>query len=294
LGRELRRALSATGDIIAPSRSYLDLRNTDRLREKLRVWLPNVIVNAAAYTRVDEAEQERDLAFLVNATAPRVLAEEAARSGALLIHYSTDYVFDGECRRPYLEEDTPNPLNVYGESKLAGEEAITKVGGGYFTLRIGWLYGTRGKNFLSTVRKLARSQKQVRIVRDQIGVPTWTRPVAEGTAALISKTWGSAETHADRSFSGVYHFSGRGQASWCDFAKEILTLDGPRPDGRAPEVVPIETSEYPTPARRPKYSVMDSSRMAETFGLSLPDWRDQLGRALENPEVNAETDHWSG
>ncbi|HXR56112.1 MAG TPA: dTDP-4-dehydrorhamnose reductase [Casimicrobiaceae bacterium] len=271
LGRELAFALRGVGDVVACDRATLDLGDADRIVDVVRRSRPHVIVNAGAYTAVDRAERERDRAFVVNADAPRVLAEEAKRANAILVHYSTDYVFDGAATTPYDESAPPHPLNVYGESKLAGELAIAASGASSIVLRTSWVYGREGQNFLVTMQKLAASRTEINVVDDQIGVPNWTRWLADTTAAILGRdrTW-----LADR--TGLYHLCALGRASWYDFAHEILR---DRADVR---VTPIPTSQYPTPARRPAYGVLDAARFARTFGIGLPDWQTLLHECLRS------------
>jgi dTDP-4-dehydrorhamnose reductase len=265
LGFELARLLTAHGEVQALDRAALDLADADAVAATVRRFRPQIIVNAAGYTAVDRAESEPALADAINARAPAVLAEEAKRLDALLIHYSTDYVFDGNSREPYREEDQANPLNVYGSSKLAGERAISAAGGAHLILRTSWIYGLRGQNFLLTMRRLAVTRDELRVVADQFGVPNWSHALAEATASLVSR--GAAELAKK---SGIYHLSGHGRASWFDFARAIF--DG---DDR-PRVVPITTAEYPTPARRPASAVLATDRFEEAFGIALPDWREML------------------
>jgi dTDP-4-dehydrorhamnose reductase len=265
LGFELARALSAHGQVVALDRAALDLADADAVVAAVRRARPWLIVNAAAYTAVDRAESEPGHADAVNAKAPGILAEEAKRSGALLIHYSTDYVFDGEATAPYDEQSIPNPINAYGRSKLGGERAIAEAGGSNLVLRTSWVYGLRGQNFLTTMRRLAVGREELRVVADQIGTPNWTRSLADATAALAGRGSGDLAERA-----GLYHLSGGGSASWFDFARAILAgADRPR-------VVPITSAEYPTAARRPRRSVLASSKFADTFGFALPPWQEML------------------
>jgi dTDP-4-dehydrorhamnose reductase len=265
LGFELARLLTAHGEVEALDRAALDLADADAVAAAVRRVRPQIIVNAAGYTAVDRAESEPALADAINARAPAVLAEEAKRLDALLIHYSTDYVFDGYSREPYREEDQANPLNVYGSSKLAGERAITAAGGAHLILRTSWIYGLHGQNFLLTMRRLAATRDELRVVADQFGVPNWSRVLAEATAGLVSR---GAAALAKK--TGIYHLSGRGRASWFDFARAIFD------DADRPRVVPITTAEYPTPARRPASAVLATAKFEETFGIALPDWRETL------------------
>jgi dTDP-4-dehydrorhamnose reductase len=230
---------------------------------------PQLIVNAAAYTAVDRAESEIGASDAINARAPGILAEEAKRVGAPLIHYSTDYVFDGEASTPYDEHAVPNPINAYGRSKLGGERAIEAAAGPSLVLRTSWVYGLRGQNFLTTMRRLAADREELRIVADQIGTPNWTRALAEATAKLVGR--GNAYL-TER--SGLYHLSGGGSTSWFDFARAIFA-GSPRP-----RVVPITTAEYPTPARRPRHSVLASGKFMDAFGFSLPPWERMLSACM--------------
>ena len=269
LGFELARVLPSHGDVIALDRAALDLADADALIAAVRGARPQLIVNAAAYTAVDRAESEMEAADAINARAPGVLAEEARRVGAPLIHYSTDYVFDGEASAPYDEQAAPNPINAYGRSKLGGERAIDAAGGPSLVLRTSWVYGLRGQNFLTTMRRLAADREELRIVADQIGTPNWTRALAEATATLVGR--GNAYL-AER--SGLYHLSGGGSTSWFDFARAIFG-DAPRP-----RLVPITTAEYPTAARRPLRSVLASRKFQDTFGFSLPSWDRMLDACM--------------
>ena len=270
LGFELARLLASCGDVIAANRTRLDLADPDAIVAAVRGAKPDLVVNAGAYTAVDLAENEEKEAEAVNARAPGILAEEAKRLGAVLIHYSTDYVFDGTRTTPYRENAPTSPLNVYGASKLEGERSIAAVGGRALVFRTSWVYGMRGKNFLLTIRRLAAERDELRIVSDQIGVPNWCRSLAEATARLVGDR---PSALADR--AGVYHLSATGEASWYDFARAILG------DVATPRVVPIATADYPLPARRPAYGVLDTTLFRATFGFALPDWRDALARCLE-------------
>jgi dTDP-4-dehydrorhamnose reductase len=265
VGWELRRTLAPLGELEAHGRAELDLRDAGRMREAVRASNADVIVNAAAYTAVDKAESEREAAFAVNAAAPGVLAEEAKRSGALLVHYSTDYVFDGAKPAPYVEEDEPNPINVYGASKLAGERAIAASGCRYLILRTSWVYGPRGANFYLTMLRLARERPELRVVDDQVGAPTSSLAIARATAQLLRP-----------GAHGLYHLSAAGRTSWCGFARAILGRAG-----IATPVVAIRTEDYPAPARRPRNSRLDCSRLRADFGVVLAPWEEGLA------EVNA-------
>jgi len=285
IGFELIRELAALGRVIAPSRAELDLARPESIREFVRRARPDVIVNAGAYTAVDQAESDHEACFAINARAPRVLAEEAQRAGALLVHYSSDYVFDGRKRAPYVESDEPCPLNAYGESKLAGERAIAEVGGAWIVLRTAWVYGMRGNNFLLTVLRLAREQDELRIVDDQIGAPTWCREVARATAAVLTCADANLGANGSAPPHGLFHCAAAGSTSWFGLARAILANDPKPAKQRARRVVPIATADYPTPAIRPRWSVLDSSKFAETFGLSPAPWEEQLVRAFSDSDV---------
>ena len=274
IGFELRRTLAPLGRVVARGRVGADLSDPDGLRAVVRELQPAVIVNAAAHTAVDRAESEPELAERVNGTAPGVLAEEAARLGAALVHYSTDYVFDGGSRTPYREDDPTGPLNAYGQSKLAGEQAVRAVGGAHLILRTSWVYGAHGRNFYLTVRRLAAERDELRIVDDQTGAPTWSRMIAEATAQILAACGTEPAALAER--AGLYHLSAGGETTWCGFARAVVAAL----PGRQPAVTPIATADYPLPARRPVYSRLDCARLAATFGLRLPDWQDSLADCM--------------
>lgn len=282
VGWELRRTVSPLGTAVSVGRHELDLASPDSITKTIRRHAPSLIINAAAYTAVDRAEEESALAQAINGDAPGVLAEEAKRLKIPLLHYSTDYVFDGTATRPYTETDAVGPANAYGRSKLAGERAIAAVGGAWLVLRTSWIYSMRGGNFLLTVRRLARERDELRIVADQRGAPTWARAVAEATAALLARWAAPAEIDALAERSGIYHLAAAGETSWHGFAEAIV--HGLRKAGEtvaAKRVMPIGTADYPTPAARPAYSVLDCRKLHETFGIMLPDWRDQLDLCLQ-------------
>jgi dTDP-4-dehydrorhamnose reductase len=274
VGYELERCLQGQGEVIAPGRELLDIARLTQVREFVRDLRPELIVNAAAYTAVDRAESEPALAHLINAEAPGVLAEEARRLGAAIVHFSTDYVFDGSKAAPYVESDVPAPLNVYGRTKLLGEQAIAAAGARHLVLRTSWVYGMRGHNFLLTMLRLARERGQLRVVSDQYGTPTWSRTVAQATADILAQARVGGGDWWDR-HGGLYHLACQGQTSWHGFAEAIMqaTAD-PVP------VVPISTADYPTPARRPPNSTLDASRLANCF-CRLPDWRAALALCLQ-------------
>jgi dTDP-4-dehydrorhamnose reductase len=265
VGWELRRSLAALGDVVATDRRELDLRDSSAIPRTVRKIRPDIIVNAAAYTAVDNAESEPDIAMQVNAIAPGILAEEAKRLGALLVHYSTDYVFDGSKKSPYKEEDAPNPLSVYGRSKLEGEQAIDASKCRHLIFRTSWVYGSRGRNFLLTILRAAREKPELRVIDDQFGAPTSSLAIAEATAGALRA--GSPE--------GLYHMSAGGRTSWFGFAQTIL-----RNAAISTPVLPIRSDHFPAKATRPRNSVLDNSRLKETFGMSLPDWESQLEQVM--------------
>jgi len=264
VGWELAPRLAALGEVVAPERGALDLADAGALRARVRAARPDVIVNAAAYTAVDRAESEPAAAFAVNAAAPGVLAEEAKRLGAILVHYSTDYVFDGQKAAPYVEDDPPRPLGVYGRSKLDGERAIRASGCRHLILRTSWVYAGRGRNFLLTMLRLAAERPELRVVDDQRGAPTWARDIAVATARLL----------ADPP-EGLFHLTASGATTWYGFACAIL-----QGAGLATPVRPIASSEYPTPARRPANSVLDSGRLRAAAGIVMPAWEEGLAGCL--------------
>ncbi|OAJ47810.1 dTDP-4-dehydrorhamnose reductase [Pseudomonas marginalis] len=277
VSRELQLQLQGLGELIVLGRDQLDLANADQIRQQIRVHRPDLIINAAAHTAVDQAESEPDAAFAINAIAPGVLAEEAKALGSPLIHYSTDYVFDGSKPAPYTEADTPNPLGVYGQSKLAGEEAIAAVGGEYLVLRTSWVYSSHGKNFLLTMQRLLQEKPQMRIVADQIGAPTWAGSIARSTRALIER-WQAGEPGE----WGIYHLTNQGETSWFGFAEAIG--EHLRTQGKAcAELEAIPSSAYPTPAKRPLNSRLDCSRLQQQWHVSQPSWQDALRECLAQP-----------
>ena len=274
VGTEFRKIGGALGEVVAADRTEFDMSEVDRIRSYVREIKPDVIVNAGAYTAVDRAEKQREICFAINAIAPPVLAEEAARLDAMLVHYSTDYVFDGTKPGAYVEADPVAPLGVYGESKAAGERGIVVVNGAKaLVLRTSWVYSAHGKNFLLTMLRLAKEKSEVRIVDDQIGAPTSAKAIAEATARLIREY--SGKPAADF-FSGTYHMTAAGSTSWSGFAKAIFE----RADQSRPTVIPIATAEYPTPAKRPKNSVLSNDKFDSTFGFRLKPWQQQLDEVL--------------
>lgn len=276
IGWELQRTLMPIGSVIAYGHNEIDLANAASLQRVIQEVKPQVIVNAAAYTAVDRAEQEPEQAHAVNAMAPGVLAEEAKRLHALLVHFSTDYVYDGSKGAPYVETDATGPLGVYGQTKLEGERAIEEVGGAYIILRTSWVYGSRGKNFLLTMLRLARERDILRVVSDQIGCPTWSRWAAEMTAQIVGRV--IEQGGEDGRYTGVYHLSGGGSTSWHGFASAIVDLASRWPGFalRARSVEPISTAEYPTPAMRPQDTRLSTDKIRDTFGLAITPWERQL------------------
>ena len=267
VGWELQKALAPLGKIFAYDRNGLDLQNADQIRSVIRDVRPHVIVNAAAYTAVDKAETDTETAHEVNAKAPGIMAEEAKALNALLVHYSTDYVFDGMAIAPYSENAPTSPWNVYGKTKLDGERAIQSLNPLHLILRTSWVYGMRGKNFLLTMLRLGKEKDLLRIVGDQLGAPTWSRLIAETTASMLNKQ--------EIDF-GVYHLTSAGQTSWCGFAEAIFKHYG----GKIPQLQEITTADYPTPAQRPKYSVLSNAKLLKNFQLALPDWEEALKMCL--------------
>jgi dTDP-4-dehydrorhamnose reductase len=276
VGWELQRALLPLGRVHAFGHAELDLADAAAVRRKLDEIRPDAIVNAAAYTAVDKAESEPDLANAVNAAAPALLAEEAAKRGALLIHYSTDYVYDGAKAAPYVETDPTGPLGAYGRSKLAGEAGIRAAGCDHLIFRTSWVYAARGANFLRTILRLAAEREELRIVADQVGAPTWARLIAEATAHALRQAM--QERNGGKFDSGVFHLAAAGETSWHGFASAIV--EG-RKGLRVKTVTPITTPEYPLPAPRPANSRLDTGAFRARFGLVLPDWRDCLQLCLE-------------
>jgi dTDP-4-dehydrorhamnose reductase len=279
VGRALLESFAESAEVVGCNRASLDLADTDRIREMVRDVAPDIIINAGAYTAVDRAESERDLAFAINARAPGILAEEAQRAGALLIHYSTDYVFNGSKQGPWAEDDATDPLSVYGASKQAGEEAIRNVGGRHLIFRTSWVYAPQGKNFVLTMLRLGRERDSLSVVDDQVGAPTTATELARATHAIaggiLEKKFGAAA-----SWSGTYHMTCSGTVSWCGFARAIFERGHVLHDGKAPKVTPIATSDYPTPAKRPLNSVLSNDKLHRTFNVRLAPWQSALDEAL--------------
>jgi dTDP-4-dehydrorhamnose reductase len=312
VGRELQRSFAGCGEVQACTREQCDLANPAQIREVVRRFGPEVILNAAAYTAVDRAETERDLAIAINAIAPGILAEEAQQLGALLVHYSTDYVFDGAKDGPWQETDQPNPLNHYGATKLAGEQAIIQMnktegapepalslpkgpshlgtGEGpkkpkYLIFRTSWVYGPHGGNFLQTMLRLGRERDRLTVVADQTGAPTTSIAIAEATRTIVdgvlAGTYGTPEN-----WTGLYHMTCTGSTTWFGFASEIFKQAERLQNLRAPQLTPITTDQWPTPAKRPRNSVLDNQKLRQKFGVELPNWQSELSRTLAQITTN--------
>lgn len=274
VGWELQRSLSSLGEVVALDSQGLNLADAADVRAKLKTLMPDVIVNAAAYTAVDKAESEADRAHAVNAIAPGVMAEEAAHTGALLVHYSTDYVFDGSGSVPWREEDACHPLNVYGRTKLEGEVLIQRSGCRHLIFRTSWVYGARGSNFLLTMRRLMGERSELKIVDDQIGAPTWCRDLAEATGQILSQL-SPLRDKKNEEPRGVYHMCNAGETSWHGFAQAIQGMI-PSEMCTLKQLIAIPSTEYPTPAQRPRNSRLDNTKLQETFGLRLQTWQSAL------------------
>jgi dTDP-4-dehydrorhamnose reductase len=277
VGYELRRCLGPVASVTNVDFPEIDLTRPDSIRPVIREARPAVIINAAAYTAVDKAETEIAKATAINAEAPAVMAEEARELGALLVHYSTDYVFDGTATQPYVETDTPNPLGAYGRSKLAGDQAVAAAGADHLIFRLCWVYGARGANFMLTMMRLARERELIRVVADQHGCPTWSRMIAEATGHAVRLAL--AKTNR-QSLNGTYHLAAAGQTTWHGFASAIIGQMAPE-TRKCTQVEPITTADYPTPARRPAYSVLNCDKLENTFGLRLPAWDTSLRDVCE-------------
>ena len=292
VGFELVRSLAGAGQVVAVGRDEMDLSDADSIRRTVRKIGPDLIVNAAAYTAVDQAEAEPELALAINGVAPGILAEEAKRVGAALIHYSTDYVFDGTKAAPYTEDDEPRPISVYGRTKLAGERAIQAVDAPHLILRTSWIYGTRGKNFLLTILRLAKEREELSIVDDQVGAPTWSRAIAGATSGILKHLgYGQpAFREACAGQRGIYNLTAGGQSSWHGFAAAILAHAASAKRGesdfaltRVPVLNAITTEQYPLPAQRPRNSVLSNAKVQSAFGLVMPGWKSSLVDCMSSP-----------
>lgn len=301
IGSQLYPLLTNLGEVVAPARNELDLSNADAIRRVVRHLQPKLIVNAAAYTAVDAAESNEALAYAINAEAPAVLAEEARKARAMLVHYSTDYVFDGLKRAPYTESDPTNPRNVYGKSKLAGEQAVRSSGASHIVFRTAWVYATRGRNFLLTILRLATERLELKVVCDQVGAPTCAEDIAAASAKVLAYI---GQRNNDPSFvselAETYHMTAAGETTWYDFAKALLeeakaascglpwliaATHGRELMTRC--VIPISTEEFQSPVRRPAYSVLSNSRLMQAFGVALPSWQSQLQRCFVSEAITS-------
>jgi dTDP-4-dehydrorhamnose reductase len=280
LGWELERTLACLGPVTAIDYPELDFKKPETLPRIIQEIDPELIIISAAYTDVDKAESEPDVARLINATSVGVIAEEARKRKVPVIHYSTDYVYDGTKGAPYKEEDNPNPINVYGQSKLEGERAIAQVGGMYLIFRTSWVYSLRTGGFVNKVNEWARTQPVIRIVDDQIGNPTWARMLAEVTTLVISGTRSDIRGNLEK-YTGIYHLAGDGYVSRFGWAREIFSHDPILKEHLADKLLPAKTSDYPTPARRPLFSALNCERFKSTFGLSLPSWKTALSLCMD-------------
>lgn len=291
VGGDLLRRLQPFGAVVAPTREELDLSDGDAVRRYVRNLAPRLIVNPAAYTAVDKAESEPELARALNAVAPGVLGEEGARLGAPVLHFSTDYVFAGDGTQPWTEDSPTGPLGVYGATKLAGEQALAASGAAYMIFRTSWVYGARGKNFLLTILRLAREREELRIVGDQHGAPTWSDDLARLVEHVVEHVVEQCSTRDARraptlaegigELSGVYHAVNTGETTWAGFAEEIVRLARlAEPEQRFARIVPIPTSEYPTPAHRPPNSRLDGTKLRERLGFRMPGWQESAAKVM--------------
>jgi dTDP-4-dehydrorhamnose reductase len=296
VGWELQRSLLTLGKVITCDRQTLDLAKPDRIRAAIAEIQPDLIINPAAYTAVDKAESEPALAMQINGVAPGIMAAEAKKLGAAIIHYSTDYVFDGSKETAYVETDPTNPLGVYGKTKLAGEEAIAQSGANYLILRTCWVYGRIGKNFLLTMLQLFRQKEELRVVSDQLGTPTWSRLIAQVTAHIVTQAISNVSNPQDMRSSnltgaadlanwfadrtGIYHLTAGGSTSWYGFAEAIRKGDRQAEQQIIKAIKPISTAEYPTPAQRPANSQLDPTKLSKTFAIELPTWQECLAMVL--------------
>jgi dTDP-4-dehydrorhamnose reductase len=301
LGSELNRLLPKLGTVIAPERNELDLREPEKIRQIMRNVKPQLVVNTAAYTAVDAAETDEANASAVNAQAPELLALEAKKLGTTLVHFSTDYVFDGSKKTPYIETDRPNPINAYGRTKLGGEEAIRNSGAAHLILRTSWVYATHGKNFLLTILRLATEREELKIVDDQVGAPTSAFDLAQATTGILAGILAKNKREfISTDVSGTYHMTAAGQTTWYEFAKAILEETGRAPQslpwlasankGRrlmVRRLLPISTPEFRSPTLRPAYSVLSNARLMQAFGVTLPDWRAQLQGCFSPESISA-------
>jgi dTDP-4-dehydrorhamnose reductase len=283
VGFELARTLQTLGEVVALDQPDCDLSDAENVTSLLDAVRPEVIVNTAAFTAVDLAESQEDLAFRINAEAPAAMARWARSNGAAMLHYSTDYVFDGRTTKPWRESERIGPLSAYGRSKAAGETAILDSGAPAIILRTSWVYANRGQNFVRTMLRLAREREEIKVVNDQLGAPTWARSVAEATAQILARAGRDADS-VRRNFEergGIFHLTASGATTWYEFAKRVFdgVADSQR---RLKRLVPIATTEYSTPAQRPMYSLLDNSRVGEIWGIRMPQWEQALNLCLED------------
>ena len=275
VGKELQCTFQDFGEVVAVDRESVNLESAEETRELVLKSKPDIILNAAAYTAVDRAETEPAIALAINAEAPRILAEEAKRTGALFVHYSTDYVFDGTKREPWVENDSPNPLGVYGRTKLAGEQAIQRVGGRYLIFRTSWVYGPHGNNFLLTMLRLAQQRTELNIVDDQVGSPTTSIELANATRRIVGGIT-AGEFGDSQNWAGLYHMSCAGSVTWCGFARAIFAHPQAQLGSRVPIVHAISSSQYPVAAQRPLYSILSNESLQAKFGIQLQSWNSAL------------------
>lgn len=280
LGSELRRCLLPLGPINALDKEDLDLSNPDAVAQIIQTVRPDLIINASAYTAVDQAENQPELAFQINARAPEIMAQTAGEIGAAFIHFSTDYVFDGTKNSPYHEKDLPNPLNVYGQGKLEGEQLILQASAAALIFRTSWVYSLRGDSFVTKTLAWARQHETLRIVDDQVGSPTWARQLAETTGALLARAGREPVEYISKR-RGLYHLAGKGAVSRLEFSRAVLALDPHRDEQRCREILPARTADFPAPARRPLFTALDCSRFESTFDLTIPDWQHALRLAMD-------------
>ena len=273
IGYELKRLLNPLADVICPSRAQFDLSKPDSLGKKIKSWSPDLIINAAAYTSVDQAEYNADLVFIVNAIAPKIIAQEASDLNIPLIHFSTDYVFDGNKLGSYVEDDAPSPINIYGESKLKSEQYIIKNNKKSLIFRTSWIYGNCGNNFLTTIRKLLQSKSSLNIIDDQFGAPTWSYEVAHAIVEIIKQI-----NSKDFNKWGLYHLSASGSTTWFNFAKSIKNEN--IPNSKA-ELYPIDSIGYNSVAKRPLNSILDNNKLLESLGIELPSWEVSLKKCIK-------------
>lgn len=280
VGVELQRSFAGFGSMVAVDLETVDLADEDQTRALVRRVQPNLIINAAAYTAVDRAESQQDLAMAINATAPRVLAEEALHLNALFVHYSTDYVFNGQKEQPWVESDEPDPLNVYGASKLAGEQAVQQTGGRFLIFRTSWVYGPHGNNFLLTMLRLGRERDRLSIVDDQFGSPTTSIELANATRTICEGVLGG-KFGSSADWAGLYHLTCADSTSWFGFAQAIFARAEKLLQAKPPELTPLATKDYPTPARRPRNSVLSNQKLADRFGVRLAPWQTALDNVFQ-------------